>query len=163
MAEISDVMDLFKKFTMSKKNSDGTVEKEKDEEMMIFKHGLIEQLIKAMTYINKTINAAFIRDWVLKCSRYIDSTSHFFLSKRSALNSQPILFKRPNYGSTYNHKTRVLAKTILESVYLTEREFLCLMCNAFDRQQIMQEIHDPDFRLNKYTMKGFGKDGGEAE
>ena len=28
-----------------------------------------------------------------------------------------------------------------------------MMCNAFDRQQIMQEIHDPDFRLKKKTMK----------
>ena len=27
------------------------------------------------------------------------------------------------------------------------------MCNALDRQQIMREIHDPDFRLNKRTLK----------
>ena len=50
-------------------------------------------------------------------------------------------------------------------MYLDEREFLSLMCNAFDRQQIMREIHDPDFRLNKQQMKNTNMldPGSEAE
>ena len=38
---------------------------------------------------------------------------------------------------------------------LNERELLCLMCNAHDRQQIMQEIHDPEYKLKKQTMGDF--------
>ena len=47
---------------------------------------------------------------------------------------------------------RVYARHVLETMYLDEREFLCMMCNAFDRQQILSEIHDPDFQMNKHKL-----------
>ena len=53
-------------------------------------------------------------------------------------------------------RPKLYARHILESTCLDEREFLSLMCNAFDRQQIMSEIHDPDFSLNKFLMNGTG-------
>lgn len=49
-------------------------------------------------------------------------------------------------------RNRVYARHVLETMFLDEREFLCMMCNAFDRQQILSEIHDPDFQMNKHKL-----------
>ena len=59
-----------------------------------------------------------------------------------------------------NH--RIYARHVLETMFLDEREFLCMMCNAFDRQQIMSEIHDPDFRMNKYKLQDPAADDKEG-
>ena len=90
-----------------------------------------------MRYINKVLCPAFIRDWCLKCSRHLSSTRDLYWQKLKAPKSPA-----------------VKARHVLESAYLDEREFLCLMCNALDRHQIMVEIHDPsDFRMNKCPLE----------
>ena len=90
-----------------------------------------------MRYINKVLSPAFIRDWCLKCSRYLTSTKDLYWQKLKAPKSPA-----------------VKARHVLESVYLDEREFLCLMCNAYDRHQLMMEIHDPtDFHLSKHALE----------
>lgn len=109
--EISNIMDLYKKFTMKKTMVDGSI-REQVEFLVISQYGILEELIKAMSYINRTINPAFVRDWCLKCCRHLESTRSFFMSNRSALNSNPILFKNPN--TCNKHKIKVMARHVLE-------------------------------------------------
>ena len=135
VTEITNVIDMFKKFTMKTMRRDGQI-KESDSVINISENEIINRLVDAMRYINRCVSPSFIRDWCLKCCRHLSATAD--------------LFQKQQQGP---QRTRVLAKHVLENIYLDEREFLCMMCNAFDRQQIMQEIHDPDFRLKKKTMK----------
>ena len=102
--------------------SSGTVKSIK-----IADYDVIDRLIKTMISINKVISPAFVRDWCLKCCRYIRATRD--------------QFKRPNATLTTAwqertdfHKSKVLARHILEAMHLDLRELLCLMCNAHDRQ-----------------------------
>ena len=88
ITEIANSMDLFRKFTMKKTKEDGTV-KEADEVIILSELGTVEELIKAMCYINKVMSPAFIRDWCLKCCQTIKATKGFFLNQRSALQSIP--------------------------------------------------------------------------
>ena len=73
VTEIANTMDLFRKFTMKKTQADGSITEATDL-IYISQFGILEQLIKAMRYINKVISEAFVRDWCLKCCRYIKST-----------------------------------------------------------------------------------------
>ena len=75
--EIQNVMDLFKKFTMKRPTDDGQIQ-EPDKVIEIMEHGVLERLIKSMIGINKVISPAFVRDWCLKCCRYLSATSDIF-------------------------------------------------------------------------------------
>lgn len=66
-------MDLFKKFTMKPMLEDGTVQIN-DKVIFIMEPGVLERLIKSMSSMNKVIFPAFVRDWSLKCCRYIKAT-----------------------------------------------------------------------------------------
>lgn len=90
-----------------------------------------------MRYINKTISLSFVRDWCLKCSRYLKSTEVLYsinskLERQQVSQSSP--FQRSKTGGTAaGRPPRILARHALQHSYLDEREFLCLMCNSFDR------------------------------
>ena len=110
---------------------------ENDLLLAVSDNSTVEKLLKAMRYINKVLYPAFIRDWCLKCSRHLSSTKDLYWQKLKAPKSPA-----------------VKARHVLESAYLDEREFLCLLCNAFDRHQLMMEIHDPwDFHMSKHTLE----------
>ena len=141
--EIADVMDLYRKFTMKVQNPDGTV-KEAEDAISVAEHGLLERLIMSMRYINKVLTPAFIRDWCLKCCRHLKSTAEILKAYRQAKNTSMQLFAS-NSSKASLIGSKVNARHVLENTHIDEREFLCLMCNAFDRQQIIREIHDPDF------------------
>lgn len=76
VSELKNMMDLFKKFTMKEFFEDGKV---RDAEDFIFiENGNLDRLIKQMRYINKILGPAFVRDWCLKCCRYLNCTSPLF-------------------------------------------------------------------------------------
>ena len=77
ITEISNAMDLFKKFTMKAIESDGSM-KQAEEVILISDHGVLDRLIKAMRYINKVISPSFVRDWCLKCCRHLRCSAHHF-------------------------------------------------------------------------------------
>ena len=91
--------------------------------IMISEHGLIDRLIQSMCYINKVISASFIRDWCLKTCRHLKCSAHHF--------NQTFFDKKSKVIG--GGRVRVYARHVLETMYLDEREFLCMMCNAFDR------------------------------
>ena len=74
VSEIANVLDLFKKFTMRPPTLDGTL-RESDKSIRIIEYGAIERLVKSMIAINKVISPAFVRDWCLKCCRWLSATS----------------------------------------------------------------------------------------
>ena len=62
--------------------------KEADDAITIAEHGLLEKLIKSMRYINKVLTPAFIRDWCLKCCKYLKSTAEILKAYRQAKNTK---------------------------------------------------------------------------
>ena len=76
-----------------------------------------------MRYINKILSPAFIRDWCLKCCRHLKATQDMFNTDKGKTGSKITGVSRP----------KIMARHVLEQMYLDEREFLSLMCNALDR------------------------------
>ena len=77
MNEIQNVIDLFKKFTMKRSTEFGILQVT-EKFIPIMMHGVLERFIKAMSSMNKVISPAFVRDWCLKCCRYLKATRDLF-------------------------------------------------------------------------------------
>ena len=82
VTEITNVMDLFKKFTMKKFGRDGRI-KAVECLIKVSELGVIERLVTAMRYINKVITPSFVRDWCLKCCRHLKSSADLFVGQRN--------------------------------------------------------------------------------
>ena len=123
--EIQNVLDLFKKFTRRQPTQEGDV-READKIIKIIEYGVMERLIKSMIGINKVLSTAYVRDWCLKCCRWLKATADQFTRTDQLLTATWQM--REDF-----HKSKVLARQILENMHVDLREFLCLMCNAHDR------------------------------
>ena len=93
-----------------------------------------------MRAINKVMSPWFIRDWCLKCFKYLRHTSVLVFNNSLAIGRSP-------------SKARLHAKVILDAIEIESYEFLCLMANAFNRQQLIKDIHNPNFKLHKKYMR----------
>ena len=102
-------------------------------------HQLIT-LVKGMRAMDKAMSPWFIRDWCLKCFKYLRHTA-------------PLVFNHSLAPGRSPSKPRLNAKIILDAVELESYEFLCLMANAFNRQQLIKDLHNPNFNLNKKYMR----------
>ena len=100
----------------------------------------LKQLITGMRAMNKVMSPWFIRDWCLKCFKHLKVTSIMVFNNSLAIGRSP-------------SKVKLQARNILETVELEAHEFLCLMANAFNRQQLIQELHDPNFKLEKQYIR----------
>ena len=84
----------------------------------------LNNLIKGMRAINKVMCPWFIRDWCLKCFKHLKATSILVFNNSLAVGKSP-------------SKVKLQARNILETIELEAHEFLCLMANAFNRQQLI--------------------------
>ena len=99
---------MFKKFTLKPALENGEIQAS-EKFISISKMGEIERLIKVMSGMNKVISPAFIRDWCLKCCRYIKATCDQF--KRPITKLTTAWFKRIDF-----HKSKVHARSILDTM-----------------------------------------------
>jgi hypothetical protein len=106
-----------------------------------------DHVIDSLRFIDKALCEGFVRDWCLKTFRYLEISSKLDLGQLTEDGDQI--------------RNGLRAKAILEGVTLSVHEYLCLMANAIDKQKILLEIHNPDFRLKKeviVTQNTGGKD-----